>query len=241
MSDVAIKRLAAEKAIEFVEDGMRIGLGTGSTAEQFVELLAERVDEGLKIVGVPTSEATRLQAERLGIPLTTLEDEPFLDLTVDGADEVDDQLRLIKGGGGALLREKIVATSSERMIVIADESKSVATLGTFPLPLEVVQFGWNATRDMVEMMAADASCHGEIARRMKPDGTPFVTDNGNFILDCEFGSIPEPEALDDALKLIPGVVENGMFIGIADVAIFASEEGVRVIAADLGDLDEGEA
>lgn len=241
MSDVAIKRLAAEKAIEFVEDGMRIGLGTGSTAEQFVELLAERVDEGLKIVGVPTSEATRLQADRLGIPLTTLEDEPFLDLTVDGADEVDDQLRLIKGGGGALLREKIVATSSERMIVIADESKSVATLGTFPLPLEVVQFGWNATRDMVEMMAADASCHGEIARRMKPDGTPFVTDNGNFILDCEFGSIPEPEALDDALKLIPGVVENGMFIGIADVAIFASEEGVRVIAADLGDPDEGEA
>lgn len=241
MSDVAIKRLAAEKAIEFVEDGMRIGLGTGSTAEQFVELLAERVGEGLKIVGVPTSEATRLQAERLGIPLTTLDDEPFLDLTVDGADEVDDQLRLIKGGGGALLREKIVATSSERMIVIADESKFVATLGTFPLPLEVVQFGWHATRDMVEMMAADASCHGEISRRMKPDGTPFVTDNGNFILDCEFGSIPEPEALDDALKLIPGVVENGMFIGIADVAIFASEEGVRVVAADLGEPDDGEA
>ena len=241
MSDVAIKRLAAEKAIEFVEDGMRIGLGTGSTAEQFVELLAERVDEGLKIVGVPTSEATRAQAERLGIPLTTLDDEPFLDLTVDGADEVDDQLRLIKGGGGALLREKIVATSSERMIVIADESKSVAVLGTFPLPLEIVPFGWNATRDMVEMMAADASCHGEISRRMKPDGTPFITDNGNYILDCEFGSIPEPEALDDALKLIPGVVENGMFIGIADVAIFASEEGVRVVAADLGEPDDGEA
>ncbi len=241
MSDLAIKRLAAEKAIEFVEDGMRIGLGTGSTAEQFVELLAERVDEGLKIVGVPTSEATRAQAERLGIPLTTLDDEPFLDLTVDGADEVDDQLRLIKGGGGALLREKIVATSSERMIVIADESKSVATLGTFPLPLEIVQFGWHATRDMVEMMAADASCHGEISRRMKPDGTPFITDNGNYILDCEFGSIPEPEALDDALKLIPGVVENGMFIGIADVAIFASEEGVRVVAADLGEPDDGEA
>lgn len=241
MSDVAIKRLAAEKAIEFVEDGMRIGLGTGSTAEQFVELLAERVDEGLKIVGVPTSEATRAQAERLGIPLTTLEDEPFLDLTVDGADEVDDQLRLIKGGGGALLREKIVATSSERMIVIADESKSVATLGTFPLPLEIVPFGWNATRDMVEMMAADASCHGEISRRTKPDGTPFITDNGNYILDCEFGSIPEPEALDDALKLIPGVVENGMFIGIADIAIFASEEGVRVVAADMGEPDDGEA
>lgn len=232
LSDNAIKRMAAERAMEFVSDGMRLGLGTGSTAAQFVELLGERVEEGLRVVGVPTSEATRLQAERLNIPLTTLDDEPFLDLTIDGADEVDPVLRLIKGGGGALLREKIVATSSEMMVVIADETKAVETLGTFPLPLEVIPFGWIATRDMVTMLAADASCHGQVERRMNNDGTPFLTDSGNFILDCEFNSIPEPEALDDALKLIPGVVENGLFIGIADVAIFASENGVRLIEAD---------
>jgi len=235
MSEAAIKRMAAERAMEFVADGMRIGLGTGSTAAEFLDLLGEKVADGLNIVGVPTSEATRAHAERLSIPLTTLNDEPFLDLTIDGADEVDPKLRLIKGGGGALLREKIVATSSERMIVIADEKKAVETLGNFPLPLEIVPFGWVASRDMVEMLAADASCHGEITQRLNEDGTPFLTDGSNYIFDCDFRSIPDPEALDDALKMIPGVVENGLFIAIADVAIFASENGVRVIEADYDD------
>jgi ribose 5-phosphate isomerase A len=178
---------------------------------------------------VPTSEATRAQAERLGIHLITLDQQPYLDLTVDGADELDDDLRLIKGGGGALLIEKIVATASGRMVVIADASKQVATLGKFPLPVEVVRFGLGATRNMIEVLAADAGCRGEIKPRLTSDGRPFVTDSGNFILDCAFGSILEPEALDEALKLIPGVVENGLFLGIADAAIVAGPSGVVML------------
>jgi len=223
------KQQAAERALVFVEDGMTLGLGTGSTAARFVDLLGRRVGEGLSVVCVPTSEATRVQAAALGIPLTTLDEVPFLDLTVDGADELDDALRLIKGGGGALLREKIVATASERMIVIADASKRVSVLGRFPLPVEVVQFGLPSTRTMLVTLAADAGCEGEISLRVGSNGRPFLTDSGNCILDCAFGRIDDPEALDVALKLVPGVVENGLFLGIADAAIVAGPEGIVVL------------
>jgi ribose 5-phosphate isomerase A len=227
------KQQAAERALDYLSDGMRVGLGTGTTAARFVDLVGARVKAGLRLVGVPTSEATRMQAERLGIPLSTLDETPFLDLTVDGADELDGELRLIKGGGGALLREKIVATASERMIVIADASKRVQTLGAYPLPVEVVRFGLAATRNMVEVLAAEAGCQGGILLRVSDDGRPFITDSGNFILDCAFGQIIDPEALDEALKLVPGVVENGLFLGIADMAIVAGPDGVSVFERDL--------
>jgi ribose 5-phosphate isomerase A len=230
-----MKVAAAERALQFVEPGMKLGLGSGSTAARFVELLGPKVKAGLDVVCVATSQTTQAQAEALGIPMTTLDETPFLDLTVDGADELDGELRLIKGGGGALLREKIVATASGRMIVIADSSKHVEVLGRFPLPLEVVQFGLMATRNMIVALAADAGCEGEITLRKGSDGRPFVTDTGNFILDCAFGSIPDPEDLDEALKLIPGVVENGLFLGIADLAIIAGPDGVSLIGADNGD------
>lgn len=233
-----LKKQAAEVALSMVEPGMKLGLGTGSTAAAFVQLLGEKVKGGLKVVCVPTSEATRNQAEALGIPLTTLDAEPFLDLTVDGADEIDGQLRLVKGGGGALLREKIVATSSDRMMVIADASKSVETLGKFPLPIEVVEFGLKATLAMIETMAADVGCEGELVVRMGKDGKPFRTDSGNLIVDAHFEVIPDADLLDEALKMVPGVVENGLFIGIADVAIIAGPDGVRVLEASYDDLDD---
>lgn len=233
MTAEAWKRLAAEHAIELIEPGMRLGLGTGSTARALVDLLGQRVKDGLDVLCVPTSEATRLQAAALGIPLTTLDETPMLDLTLDGADELDLELRLIKGGGGALLREKIVATASERMVVMADISKKVQMLGAFPLPVEVVRFGYPATRNMIEMLAADAGCRGAITLRLGKDGQPYVTDNGNYIYDCAFGRIEEPDALDEALKLIPGVVENGMFLGIADAAIIAGPDGIEVIEQDF--------
>jgi ribose 5-phosphate isomerase A len=226
------KQQASERALDHVRDGMRLGLGTGSTAVKFVDLVGARVKTGLKVLCVPTSEATRVQAERLGIPLTTLDETPALDLTVDGADELDDKLRLIKGGGGALLREKIVAAASKRMIVIADASKRVATLGKFPLPVEVVRFGLAATRRMVESVAAEAGCKGEIRLRLTKVGQPFTTDGGNHILDCLFGRIGDPERLDAALKRVPGVVENGLFLGMADLAIVAGTDGVVEIARD---------
>lgn len=232
-----LKRLAAEHAMKFVEPGMKLGLGTGSTAAAFVDLLGEKVKAGLKVVCVPTSEATRLQAEKLGIELSTLDDTPFLDLTVDGADEIDGDLRLIKGGGGALLREKIVAVSSSKVVIIADYTKRVETLGAFALPVEVVPFGLTATRNMIESLAADAGCEGKITLRQGADGRPFVTDNGNHILDCAFKEIEDPEGLDDALKLIPGVVESGLFLGIADVGIIAGPQGVEVLSADDSDFE----
>ncbi|HEU4380585.1 MAG TPA: ribose-5-phosphate isomerase RpiA [Hyphomicrobiaceae bacterium] len=232
MSADSLKQQAAERALEFVENGMSLGLGSGSTAAKFVDLVGQRVKAGLQVKCVPTSEATRAQAERLGIPLTSLDDTPFLDLTVDGADEIDAQLRLIKGGGGALLREKIVATASQRMVVITDASKLVVTLGKFPLPIEVVRFGLAATRNMVEVLSADAGCEGEIKVRLAADGKPFETDGGNLILDCAFGQIADPEALEDALKLIPGVVESGLFLGIADAAVIAGPDGVVVVDRD---------
>ena len=170
-----------------------------------------------------------MQAERLGIPLTTLDETPQLDLTVDGADELDDQLRMIKGGGGALLREKIVATASDRMVAIVDESKVVSTLGLFPLPVEVVRFGLMATMRLVEAIAAETGCHGAITLRGGQGDAPFVTDQGNLILDCAFGSIPEPEVLAFSLKRVPGVVEHGLFLGLADLAIVAGKGGVKAL------------
>lgn len=237
MSGDDLKLQAAARALEFVEPGMRLGLGTGSTAAKLVDLLGAKVKAGLDVLCVPTSEATRAQAQALGIPLTTLDETPELDLTIDGADELDGRLRLIKGGGGALLREKIVATASDRMLVIADASKVVDTLGRFPLPIEVVRFGLAATRNLVQAMAEEAGCQGPITLRMSKDGTPYLTDSGNVILDCAFGSIPDPDLLDDALRLVPGVVEHGLFIGVADAAVIASPDGVRIIEAPIEDDD----
>jgi ribose 5-phosphate isomerase A len=230
------KQQAAERAMQYVEPGMKLGLGTGSTAARFVDLIGAKVKAGLDVVCVPTSEATRSQAAALGIKLSTLDETPFLDLTVDGADEIDGELRLIKGGGGALLREKIVAVASQRVVIIADHSKRVEALGKFPLPVEVVQFGVKATRDMIESLAADCGCEGPITLRLDKGGKPFVTDNGNYILDCAFAAIEDPDALDDALKLIPGVVENGLFIGIADLGIIAGPMGVEVLSNDDTDF-----
>jgi ribose 5-phosphate isomerase A len=222
------KREAAARALDFVRPDMRLGLGTGSTAAHFLELLAARVRDGLNVVGVPTSEATRAQAERLGIPLTTLDGTPALDLTVDGADEIAPDLSLIKGGGGALLREKIVAAASARMIVIADDSKWVETLGRFPLPIEVVPFGVEATRRAVEAAAAAAGAPGSALLRRNKDGHAFVTDGGHFILDAALGRIPRPHVLAERLAAIPGVMEHGLFIGLARAAVIAGPAGVRV-------------
>jgi ribose 5-phosphate isomerase A len=231
-----LKRRVAERAIELIEPGMKLGLGTGSTAAYFVELLGMRTSKGLDVIGVPTSNETRLQCERLGIRLTTLDDDPYLDLTIDGTDELDDELRLIKGGGGALLREKIVASASERMVVLADESKKVEMLGKFPLPIEVVEFGLGATRAIIEALAGDAGCEGPIDVRQLGDGKPFRTDTNNLILDCKFGKIPEPELLAEALQMIPGVVEHGLFLQLADVALIASPSGVEILESpDLAD------
>ena len=225
----AQKRQAAALAVEWVRPGMRLGLGTGSTARHFVELLAERVRGGLNVIGVPTSETTRADAQRLGVPLTTLDETPELDMTVDGADEVGPDLTLIKGGGGALLREKIVAAASKRMIVIADQSKRVEMLGRFPLPIEVNHFGLGATTAAIGAVMADFNAEGELRRRLKPDGTPYVTDGGHAILDAFFGRIPQPEALAKALIDIPGVVEHGLFIGLCKRAYVAGPAGVDVL------------
>jgi ribose 5-phosphate isomerase A len=224
-----LKHAAAARAVEFVRPGMRLGLGTGSTARHFVTLLAERVRGGLDVIGVPTSEATRADAERQGVPLTTLDETPALDLTVDGADEIGPDLTLIKGGGGALLREKIVAAASARMIVIADASKYVATLGRFPLPIEVVPFGLAATRRAVEAAAAASGCPGAALLRQTREGHAFVTDGGHLILDAALARIPEPESLARRLAVIPGVVEHGLFIGLAHIAIIAGSDGVRIV------------
>jgi len=229
MSSEDCKRQAAAAALEFVEPGMRIGLGTGSTAKHFVALLAERVRMGLDVVGVATSEATRMQAEQLGVPLTTLDETPQLDLTVDGADEIAPDLTLIKGGGGALLHEKIVAAASSRMLVIADESKWVALLGAFPLPIEVVSFGLGAIRRAVENAAAEAGAPGPANLRRTRVGHAFVTEAGHVILDAALTRIIEPQILADRLNQVPGVVEHGLFLGLAKTAIIAGPDGVRVV------------
>jgi ribose 5-phosphate isomerase A len=225
----AQKRAAAARAVEFVRPGMRLGLGTGSTAKHFVELLAERVRTGLNVVAVPTSEATRALADRLGIALTTLDETPELDLTIDGADEIAPDLTLIKGGGGALLREKIVAAASAKMIVIADESKWVLMLGRFPLPIEIVPFGVMATRRAVEAVTAAAGCPGPAILREGQNGHAFVTDGGHWLLDAQLQRIPDPQALAARLAAVPGIMEHGLFIGLARTAIVAGPDGVRLI------------
>jgi len=225
-----LKIRAAEAALAHVEDGMRLGIGTGSTAEEFVRLLAEKVADGLQVQGVPTSERTARLCLELGVPLRSLDELPELDLTVDGADEVDPQLRLIKGGGGALLREKIVAAASARMIVIADETKVVDTLGAFALPIEVNAFGLTSTRIAVERAASKLGLSGEIRLRNSGEDV-FTTDGGHHILDASFGRIPDAEALANQLNLIPGVVEHGLFINLASFAIIASEAGARTLKA----------
>ena len=224
-----LKRQAAARALEEVRNGMKLGLGTGSTAKHFVELLGERVRAGLKVIGVPTSEATRVNAERCGIALTTLDEVDRLDLTVDGADECDTSLNLIKGGGGALLREKIVAAASDRMIVIADDSKWVETLGKYPLPVEVIPFGMAATRHALAKAFAQAGVSGEMAVRKARNGHVFVTDGGHWIVDAHLGRIGDPPRLAGLLSAIPGVVEHGLFIGLADTAVLAGANGIRVV------------
>ena len=224
-----MKRQAAARALEEVRDGMRLGLGTGSTAKHFVELLGEKVRAGMKVIGVPTSEATRGDAMRCGIALTTLEDIDRLDLTVDGADEIDPLLNLIKGGGGALLREKIVATASDRMIVIADDSKWVDVLGRFPLPVEVVPFGLAATRRAIAEAFAKCGVSGQMVVRKGEDGHAFVTDSGHWIVDAHLGRISDASRLASLLSAIPGVVEHGLFVGLASSAVLAGGQGIRVI------------
>ena len=230
MSD-DLKRAAAAAALEEVRPGMRLGLGTGSTADHFVRLLAERVRDGLSVVGVPTSERTAALASELGVPLTTLDETPELDLTIDGADEVDHALRLIKGGGGALLREKIVAAASRQMAVIVDAGKLVDTLGAFPLPIEVNAFGLAATQRAVEAATAALGLDGPIVLRRMANGDPFVTDGGHFILDASFRRIAEPEKLGNSLLAIPGVVEHGLFIGLATMVFVARANGIEILRA----------
>ena len=233
------KLAAAERAVSFVQDGMRLGLGTGSTAAWMVRCLGRRVrDEGLQIVGVPTSEQTAVLARAEGIEIVTLEEAGWLDLTIDGADEFDGDLNLIKGGGGALLREKIVASASDRMIVIADAGKHVAQLGDFPLPVEVIRFGWQSTRDQIaELLEEFDVARREITLRLRDD-VPFVTDEGNYILDLELGQIADPRHLALLLNQIPGTVENGLFIDLCDLAIVGHVDG-NVTLVERTEDDDG--
>lgn len=209
-----------------VRDGQRIGLGTGSTAAQFVALLGARVADGFSCICVPTSEATAEQARRHSIPLTSLDEVEELDLTVDGADEIDPHRALIKGGGGALLREKIVAAASRRMVVIADDSKLVDTLGRFPLPIEVNRFGLGATRRAIEAIMRENGAQGGLQLRSGAAGNPFVTDGGHLVLDASFGRISNAKALSQALLDVPGVVQHGLFLGLCAAAYVAAPSGV---------------
>jgi ribose 5-phosphate isomerase A len=210
------KEAAARASLRFVKDGQVIGLGTGSTAAYFIQLLGEAVKKGLRVRGIATSDRSRQQAASLGIPLTTLDESPEIDVTVDGADEVDPQLRLIKGGGGALLREKIVASASKQVVIVADASKRVAVLGRFPLPVEVIKFAQAVVAKKVEALGA------KVSLRREADGKVFLTDENNYILDCGFGEIADPDGLACRLSGIPGVVEHGLFIGMASVVLVAS-------------------
>ena len=220
-----LKRAAALRAIEEVEDGMVVGLGTGSTAAFVVEGLAARVAAGLRVVGVPTSERTATQARRLGIPVATFAEHQRLDLTIDGADEVQlGALDLIKGLGGALLREKIVAAASDRLVIVVDQEKLVERLGEHtPIPVEVTQFGWQATA----VALAKLGCAPE--RRYALNEQPFVTDGGNFILDCHFGQLADPRSTEQHLAMMVGTVENGLFVGRTSVVVVASMTGVEVL------------
>lgn len=231
MSDADLAKInAAAAALDYVKDGMTLGLGTGTTSAHFVRLLGERVRQGLKVRGVPTSEATAELAKQAGVPLIDVGRVGVgaIDLDIDGTDEIDPRFRLIKGGGGALLREKIIAAASAHMIVIADETKAVDVLGEFPLPVEVTPFGLPLTAEHVYAALKKTGCPGsEIVLREK-DGVPFVTDGGNHILDAHAKRIPSPDSLAEALKRIPGVVEHGMFLGLARTAILGKAKGVEI-------------
>ena len=227
------KFAAARRALDHVESGMRLGLGTGSTAAFLVRLLGEALRSGrlTDIACVPTSEATAALARSLGVPLTTLDEVRWLDLTIDGADEVDARLNLLKGGGGALLREKIVATASDQMIVIADAAKEVATLGAFPLPVEVIPFGWQTSQALIEETLSGLDVMGSAVSLRMAGETPFRTDEGNLILDLALRRIGNPRQVSLVLNQIPGVVENGLFIDICDRVILGHGDG-RVESRD---------
>ncbi|WP_373086001.1 ribose-5-phosphate isomerase RpiA [Sneathiella sp.] len=223
MTEDEQKQAAAEKAVTYIREGMVVGLGTGSCAAKMVDLVGAKVKAGLSITGIPTSEATAAQARDLGIPIVGLEAVDKIDLTIDGTDEVDPQGRLIKGGGGAHLREKIVASLSDRMIVVAEAKKKVPVLGAFKLPVEVIRFAAPALKSRLAALGSTP------VLRQKPDGTPFVSDEGNYIFDCDFGKIEDPERLALSLSTLPGVVEHGLFIGFADLIIIGTDNGVEII------------
>lgn len=230
------KFVAAKRASEFVEDGMKVGLGTGSTAAWLVRCLGEMVrDDGLKITAVPTSTRTADLARKVGINVVSLEEAGWLDLTIDGADEFNSELNLIKGGGGALLQEKIVATASDQMIMIADAGKSVEHLGAFPLPVEVIRFGWTATQMLLEEALVGMDVLGRKATLRMNGDDPYLTDEGNYILDLQLKRIGNPRQLALVLNQLPGVVENGLFIDICDIAIIGFGDG-RV---ELRDINQG--
>jgi len=209
------KEAAARASLRFVKDGQVVGLGTGSTAAYFIKLLGEQVKNGLRIRGIPTSDRSRELAQSLGIPLTTLDECQEISVTVDGADEVDPQLRLIKGGGGALLREKIVASATRQLVIVADASKQVPVLGKFPLPVEVIKFAQALVARQIAALGA------EVQLRARADGKPYLTDENNHILDCRFGQIRDADGLARQLSEMPGVVEHGLFIGMASVVLLA--------------------
>ena len=213
------KQRAAAAGAELITDGMVLGLGTGTTASYLVQILGERVRQGLRIQGVPTSEATRQLAVAEGVPLTTLEEQPVLDLCLDGADEVDPELNLIKGGGGALLREKIVASAARQRIIMVDVSKCVDSLGAFPLAVEVIPFGWEVTRRQLEQF-------GGVPTLRQREGKPFVTDQGHYIIDCALSQIEDAPRLNHQLNQLPGVVENGLFVDMTDRLIIGSPDGI---------------
>ena len=215
------KQSAAQASLRFVRDGNVVGLGTGSTAAYAVRFLAARVQAGLKIRAIPTSSQTRDSARTAGIPLTTLDEIQQIDVTIDGADEFDPQLNLIKGGGGALLREKIVASASRLLVIIADSSKQAQVLGKFPLPVEVIPFAQALIARKIEALGA------RVELRQVTDGKPFITDEGHHILDCHFGQIPDPPALARKLETMPGIVEHGLFIGMANVVLVAKGTEVQ--------------
>jgi ribose 5-phosphate isomerase A len=218
-----MKRLAAEKACDYIEDGMILGLGTGSTMEYALKKIGKMVKEGVKIKGIPTSFRTKKIANEEKIPLTSLEEDPIIDITIDGADEVDSELRLIKGGGGALTREKMIAYYSKRVIIVIDETKVVKMLGIdFSLPVEIVKFGWTLTKNKLK----EFNCNVELRKIMN---NPYITDNSNYIIDCEFDRIKDPEQLEIDINNIPGVVENGLFIGLADEIIVGSKQGIKTL------------
>ena len=227
------KVVAARRAVEFVQSGMKVGLGTGSTAAWMVRCLGERVrDEGLKVLGVPTSTRTAELARQVGITVTSLDDAKWLDLTIDGADEFDRNLALIKGGGAALLQEKIVATASDQMIVIADAAKEVAQLGAFPLPVEVIPFGWQTTKALLEETLVSMDVLTRDCTLRMNGAAPLITDEANYIIDLHLKRIGNPRQLALLLNQIPGVVENGLFIDICDIVVIGHADG-RVTVRDI--------